>query len=479
MDCERFDRVVLDLALRGARRAHRRVGAAPRRTLRALSGASLGATRHARGRGVAARRSARGARAADPRSRAQARERLPLRQRAGRAVSVLAGYAMRPQLAMAALLLLAIGSSLIFFRARPGDRESVSGDRTRRAGERDRLGGRSCRSRQPNPSPRHRKPRQPAASAVARAEAESRPKARRHRLGRAGRRLRVRGRARRVPGRSLQGSAPQFERSRARRRHRPPKRHSTLRSRRRWRGLRGGRRALRPGTDALPGHALRLRRDLAGGDCYEMLGDTERAKRSYQALLDEPNYGERAKAALAQLERAEQQPRRGRCAKGPSRAAPAAAPAPAKPPRPPEGRARDRPAEASAADTPRTPKQNATWARAASARARARDDRRAPVTVRSARADHARVGAGFAEIDVGGRHDLELAVGRIERRAADLHRSEVREERRNQVVLGEVPPHVVLDQARVDLRRELVRGAPGACSSACLGSRGGRRVGRC
>ena len=43
-------------------------------------------------------------------------------------------------------------------------------------------------------------------------------------------------------------------------------------------------------------------------NCYETLGDTERAKRSYQALLDDATYGERVKSALAQLERAEQQP---------------------------------------------------------------------------------------------------------------------------------------------------------------------------
>ncbi len=37
----------------------------------------------------------------------------------------MAGYAMRPQLAMAALLLLMIGSSLVFLRARPGERDRV------------------------------------------------------------------------------------------------------------------------------------------------------------------------------------------------------------------------------------------------------------------------------------------------------------------------------------------------------------------
>lgn len=55
-----------------------------------------------------------------------ARRSLPLGQRLGRAVSVLAGYAMRPQLAMAALLLLMIGSSLLLIRAKPGETEAIS-----------------------------------------------------------------------------------------------------------------------------------------------------------------------------------------------------------------------------------------------------------------------------------------------------------------------------------------------------------------
>jgi TolA-binding protein len=50
---------------------------------------------------------------------------LPVGKRLGRGLSLLAGYAMRPQLAMAALLMLAIGSSLVFLRAQPGDREHV------------------------------------------------------------------------------------------------------------------------------------------------------------------------------------------------------------------------------------------------------------------------------------------------------------------------------------------------------------------
>jgi len=50
---------------------------------------------------------------------------LPLHLRVGRLVSMLAGYAMRPQLIMGALLLLMIGSSLVFLRARPGQHSAV------------------------------------------------------------------------------------------------------------------------------------------------------------------------------------------------------------------------------------------------------------------------------------------------------------------------------------------------------------------
>jgi TolA-binding protein len=50
---------------------------------------------------------------------------LPLHHRVGRIVSILAGYAMRPQLIMGALLLLMIGSSLMFLRARPGQHSAM------------------------------------------------------------------------------------------------------------------------------------------------------------------------------------------------------------------------------------------------------------------------------------------------------------------------------------------------------------------
>lgn len=59
------------------------------------------------------------------RAEREARATRPLKQRLGSAVSVLAGYAMRPELAMAALLMLMIGASLIFLRATPGDHRTV------------------------------------------------------------------------------------------------------------------------------------------------------------------------------------------------------------------------------------------------------------------------------------------------------------------------------------------------------------------
>jgi TolA-binding protein len=50
---------------------------------------------------------------------------LPVYHRIGRIISMLAGYAMRPQLIMGALLLLMIGSSLMFLRTRPGQHSAV------------------------------------------------------------------------------------------------------------------------------------------------------------------------------------------------------------------------------------------------------------------------------------------------------------------------------------------------------------------
>lgn len=56
---------------------------------------------------------------------ARARAGRPLSQRLGTLVSIVASYTMRPQLGMAALLMLMLGSSLLFLRVKPGEPSSV------------------------------------------------------------------------------------------------------------------------------------------------------------------------------------------------------------------------------------------------------------------------------------------------------------------------------------------------------------------
>jgi hypothetical protein len=55
----------------------------------------------------------------------RARAERPLRQRLGTLISIAASYAMRPQLGMAAVLLLMVGSSLLLLRVKPGAPSSV------------------------------------------------------------------------------------------------------------------------------------------------------------------------------------------------------------------------------------------------------------------------------------------------------------------------------------------------------------------
>lgn len=59
------------------------------------------------------------------RAEQEANKELPWRERFGRAVSVLAEYAMRPQLAMAALLVLMLGSSVLLMRSSPSGKDQV------------------------------------------------------------------------------------------------------------------------------------------------------------------------------------------------------------------------------------------------------------------------------------------------------------------------------------------------------------------
>jgi len=125
VDCEKFDRIVLDLlydeldelttaaakrhmehcarcrAIGSGLRATREVGALP--LVEPPEGMELRILQ----------------------AEEQAAQLLPIGKRLGRGLSLLAGYAMRPQVSMAAVLMLVIGSSLFFLRAQPGDREHV------------------------------------------------------------------------------------------------------------------------------------------------------------------------------------------------------------------------------------------------------------------------------------------------------------------------------------------------------------------
>jgi len=123
VDCEKFDRIVLDLLYD---ELDELTSAAAKRHMEHCArcrgiGAGLRATREV---GVLPLVEAPpGLELRILEAEKQATQLLPIGKRLGRGLSLLAGYAMRPQLAMAALLMLMIGSSLFFLRAQPGDRE--------------------------------------------------------------------------------------------------------------------------------------------------------------------------------------------------------------------------------------------------------------------------------------------------------------------------------------------------------------------
>lgn len=125
MDCEKFDRIVLDLLYD---ELDELTSAAAKRHMEHCArcrsiGAGLRATREVGMLPLVDAPEGLELRILEGERRAT--ELLPIGKRLGRGLSLLAGYAMRPQLAMAALLMLMIGSSLLFLRAQPGDREHV------------------------------------------------------------------------------------------------------------------------------------------------------------------------------------------------------------------------------------------------------------------------------------------------------------------------------------------------------------------
>jgi hypothetical protein len=80
-----------------------------------------------------------------------ARRTAPLAERLGHFVSIMAEYAMRPQLAMAALLVLMVGSSLVFVRSGPGRGDQV---RVREVGSPSADGPNVHGEATPPPAPR-------------------------------------------------------------------------------------------------------------------------------------------------------------------------------------------------------------------------------------------------------------------------------------------------------------------------------------
>lgn len=128
MDCETFDRVILDslydevddLTQAAARRHTQRCGRCASIDSRFRAAREIGV--------VPLEPAPVGLKERIVRAERTVQASLSPGQRAGRAISVLAEYAMRPELAMAALLLLMIGSSLLFLRVKPnqGERGAVT-----------------------------------------------------------------------------------------------------------------------------------------------------------------------------------------------------------------------------------------------------------------------------------------------------------------------------------------------------------------
>jgi tetratricopeptide (TPR) repeat protein len=282
-------------------------------------------------------------------------ERLPFTKKAGRAISILAVYAMRPQLAMAALLLLMIGSSLVFLRARPSSRDSVLvTERGVPESEADHVvipapppAERRELSPPATPSPRAA----PAREVVAqRAKEEERaapfaaaPSIAEPAKGSAPAESEALGAAD-VATDTLEAATAAFQGGRY------------VEAQRRFEEI-----AARGGSDA-PVAALQaveaLRRQRGcpaaapryhevhsryrdtpsgseaawqAGDCYRALGELTRARESLEALLDVSEYRARAQAALQELTAREEQLASAKKAKSSSPAA-AGAPTPASPP---------------------------------------------------------------------------------------------------------------------------------------------------
>jgi TolA-binding protein len=253
----------------------------------------------------------------------RARRELPTRQRVGRVVSMLAGYAMRPQLAMAALLALVIGSSLLLLRTRPGEQKNVlvtergvpegepetvavvprapalrgSKGKTEEPKEERRADARSSEQDERRADGRGSERSVPAARAEA-AREESAPativpsggdRAYEDALG-AYRDRKYDEAQRRFAEVAARGgenaaSAALYEAQSARARSGCPTAAPLFDE------------VYRKYGDSQPGREAAWQ----AASCYRTLGDFERARHDYEALLNTPGYADRAQAALASL----------------------------------------------------------------------------------------------------------------------------------------------------------------------------------
>lgn len=315
MDCEKFDRIVLDLLYDELDDI---TGAAGRRHVEHCTRCRdilnrLRATREVGALPLVEVPEGLEVRILDAEHRA--RRELPTRQRLGRVVSMLAGYAMRPQLAMAALLLLVIGSSLLLLRTRPGEQKNVLvTERGVPEGEPEAvLVVPRATAERPKPKA-ETKPEEPKEERRAEARTSERPTA----SARAD--ARDEGQAASAPlGQSGadRGYEDALSAYRDRKYDEAQRRFSEV-------AARGGENAasaalyaaqsararsgcptaaplfdevFRKYADSQPGREAAWQ----AASCYRMLGDFERARHDYEALLNTPGYADRAQAALASL----------------------------------------------------------------------------------------------------------------------------------------------------------------------------------
>jgi TolA-binding protein len=350
MDCEKFDRIVLDL-LYGE--LDELTEAAAKRHIEHCSrckGVSSGLRATREVGALALVEPADSLELGILEAERRMTEKLPLGKRLGRAVSILAVYAMRPQLAMAALLLLMIGSSLFFLRARPSAQSSVLvTERGIPEMETEHV------MIQPVPAPRELpvagtapRPAGAKAEAVATRDRETEKPSEVSAAPTAAKADATKGAA--SEGDALAAAEPTADSMDAATAAFQSGRYVEAQRRFEEIAARGGSEAPSAALQAVeairrqggcPAAAPRYQdvhvryRDTSSGseaawqagDCYRALGELSRARQSLEALLEVPEYRSRAQAALQELTAREEQVASARKVKAAVGAAPAAPPA--------------------------------------------------------------------------------------------------------------------------------------------------------